>query len=388
MRLTCGTKVAVLLFVLTSLTLNLPADCSSQVTLAWDPVLQPSVMGYRIHYGQVHGYYPFIQDAGNRTSLRLENLQAGQWYYFVATAYDAFGNESDYSEEVSWYVDEPEDLYLEAGNVELEAGRLTTRYTFDVEVSGTYSVWGRVGPSSIADGGFLVSMDDDVAIAWQPALVAEGTWVWDGVRLNREARLWRVYLDAGRHSLAIEQDSDGAGLDGVLLTTRPRPFEETTYCDAEDGTTAGWEVLDSEPAGAEVSNVFDEDRNSRVIALTGAGFTNSYRLLSAGGQRWGDSSRFVLEWSMKTSETWRVSVRVETADGVRRLQYVPGNSRLWVSGEYVRLAVGMDTMDGQWHTHVRDLQADLREAEPGLAVTRVELFSVRGSARLDDVKLR
>ena len=37
-------------------------------------------------------------------------------------------------------------------------------------------------------------------------------------------------------------------------------------------------------------------------------------------------------------------------------------------GEYVGYGLGPDAMDGQWHTFVRDLQADLEEAQPGVTI--------------------
>ena len=44
-----------------------------------------------------------------------------------------------------------------------------------------------------------------------------------------------------------------------------------TYEDAEDASIIGWDIFDSEPAGAIVTNVYDSGRGSRVIELTGSG---------------------------------------------------------------------------------------------------------------------
>ena len=48
--------------------------------------------------------YAFNYDAGNTNSYTISNLQAGNTYYFAATAYDAYGNESDFSAEISHVV--------------------------------------------------------------------------------------------------------------------------------------------------------------------------------------------------------------------------------------------------------------------------------------------
>ncbi len=44
-------------------------------------------------------------------------------------------------------------------------------------------------------------------------------------------------------------------------------------------------------------------------------------------------------------------------------------------------------MDGQWQTFYRDLQADLEEAQPGVTILEVNGFLIRGSGRVDDIRL-
>jgi hypothetical protein len=75
-------------------------------TLTWDPPPpDPNLRGYRVYYGTGPGTY--VQtlgsgvDVGNVTTHSISGLNSGTRYYFVATAYDATGNESGYSNEVS-----------------------------------------------------------------------------------------------------------------------------------------------------------------------------------------------------------------------------------------------------------------------------------------------
>ena len=72
---------------------------AGQVTLAWDASSGSSVTGYYIHYGTASGNYPSRVNAGNLLSYPVNNLAAGQTYYFVVTAYNASGAESSYSNE-------------------------------------------------------------------------------------------------------------------------------------------------------------------------------------------------------------------------------------------------------------------------------------------------
>jgi hypothetical protein len=78
---------------------------ASNVTLAWDPT--PSgVVGVRIYQSAAAGTYQYGSSsavatiAAGTTQATLSNVPDGT-YYWVATAYDAAGNESGPSNEVS-----------------------------------------------------------------------------------------------------------------------------------------------------------------------------------------------------------------------------------------------------------------------------------------------
>ena len=77
---------------------------AEQVTLAWDPNTESDLAGYRIHHGTASGSYSVHIDVNKVTTYTVTGLTAGQTYYFAATAYDASGNESGYSNSVSYAV--------------------------------------------------------------------------------------------------------------------------------------------------------------------------------------------------------------------------------------------------------------------------------------------
>ncbi|MBW2122995.1 MAG: cadherin-like domain-containing protein [Deltaproteobacteria bacterium] len=79
-----------------------------QVNLAWHANTEADLAGYRIYYGTSSGNYDSVVDVGNWTSCVIGGLEEGQTYYFAATAYDRCGNESDFSQEVSFQVVDPE----------------------------------------------------------------------------------------------------------------------------------------------------------------------------------------------------------------------------------------------------------------------------------------
>lgn len=161
----------------------------------------------------------------------------------------------------------------------------------------------------------------------------------------------------------------------------------TVYEDGEDGTVAGWEVYDSVPSGATITNVFAEDRQSRVIQFSGAGTDNGYRLTSPDGGKWQNTTQFVIEWSMSYSEPYTLYVDVDTTAGHRYLEYLALDRDGLGTGEYVRHGLGSGSIDGRWQTYRRDLQADLAEAQPDVRVVAVTAFLIRGSGRVDDIRL-
>jgi hypothetical protein len=77
---------------------------AEQVTLAWDANTEPDLAGYRVHYGTASGSYTTSMDVHKVTTSSIGTLAAGQTYYFAVTAYDASGNESGYSNQVSYSV--------------------------------------------------------------------------------------------------------------------------------------------------------------------------------------------------------------------------------------------------------------------------------------------
>lgn len=76
-----------------------PMDSGSAV-LRWDPVTAPNLAGYHVHYGTMSGNYSEVVDVGLVTTFEVTSLKRGTSYYFAATAYDASGNSSFYSNEV------------------------------------------------------------------------------------------------------------------------------------------------------------------------------------------------------------------------------------------------------------------------------------------------
>ena len=74
---------------------------AQSVTLAWDASPSPEVTAYRIYFGTNAGNYAFVTNAGLVLTRTVLLPHSGRWF-FAATAVDANGLESDFSNEVQW----------------------------------------------------------------------------------------------------------------------------------------------------------------------------------------------------------------------------------------------------------------------------------------------
>jgi len=70
-------------------------------SLAWDPVADADLAGYRVYYGTSPGNYTQSVDVGNVTTTTISGLTDCTTYYFGVKAYDTTANEStSYSNQV------------------------------------------------------------------------------------------------------------------------------------------------------------------------------------------------------------------------------------------------------------------------------------------------
>jgi len=74
---------------------------AQQVTLAWDASPSPEVTAYRIYFGTNAGNYSFVTNASLVLTQTVLLPHSGRWF-FAATAKDANGLESDFSNMVQW----------------------------------------------------------------------------------------------------------------------------------------------------------------------------------------------------------------------------------------------------------------------------------------------
>jgi len=81
----------------------LPATTNS-VILEWLPNQEPHLAGYKVYHGTESGIYGNPQPVGNNTTYQYTNLEPNKTHFFALTAYDALGNESPPTPEVSIHI--------------------------------------------------------------------------------------------------------------------------------------------------------------------------------------------------------------------------------------------------------------------------------------------
>ena len=166
-----------------------------------------------------------------------------------------------------------------------------------------------------------------------------------------------------------------------MLLVGVLPLSAITYEDAEDTNTDGWLIAGDTSGDVSVENVRDEERDSRVIELSGNGKDTQYKLGNKGGWKhtntWNNKDNRQLKWSMKYNESFRVYVSISTENGNRYLTYSnKSEDRKGKNGSMVHHGLGENTIDGTWKTFTRDLESDWNEF-----VTDNPIISVNGFFR-------
>ncbi|WP_193210607.1 immunoglobulin domain-containing protein [Luteolibacter marinus] len=222
--------------------------------LEWNVNPEPDVTGYKFYYGESSGAYTVVQDAGNSPLMVLTNLESERTYFFAVTAYNAAGQESQFSEEVSLTLgSEPVDpdtsgrlvllesedgqigapmtIYSDSNATWVDSSVFSqegwTELNFEASVPGDYQVWCRVNAPTEAKDSFFVKMDgeeEQVFHVYGTPTPPEGTrsseWTWQRVHYP-DAGPRNYTLDEGSHLLRFRVREPGTLLDRVVLSSNP-----------------------------------------------------------------------------------------------------------------------------------------------------------------------
>lgn len=85
--------------------------------IVFNPVFDGVAIGYKLYYGQCEDSIVSL-DLKNRTTFDVPDLEKGATYYFAATAYDRYGNESPISEVLVYRVSQTDTNLYDYKSVE------------------------------------------------------------------------------------------------------------------------------------------------------------------------------------------------------------------------------------------------------------------------------
>jgi peptidoglycan/xylan/chitin deacetylase (PgdA/CDA1 family) len=165
----------------------------------------------------------------------------------------------------------------------------------------------------------------------------------------------------------------------------PEEKDLVVYEDAEDQTISRWSITDNTPAGATITNIYDADKDSRVINFTGSdSYENQYQI----GEAWNNRENFNITWDMKTTEGYIIDIQITTTNGDRNLRYNDNelSYKLKDDSDIIH-GLGYHSTDGTWHTHRRNLEKDLKDLEPNNNIISINSFLIRAKASIDNIEL-
>ncbi len=184
----------------------------------------------------------------------------------------------------------------------------------------------------------------------------------------------------------------GAHRFNASRTARHVTAPTTVYEDAESQRTSRWSIYSGDKDQTTLSNVYDEERGSRVIEIGPASSRLKYGFaLPSIEHSWENQHQFVMEWTTKLVGDYRIFVRVRTNKGATRyLWYSPVDENLQgTNARYIHHGLGRSS-GSKWQTCFRDLRQDLEDGgqtDPDEIIVSVQGFLIRGNGRLDDIKL-
>lgn len=171
-------------------------------------------------------------------------------------------------------------------------------------------------------------------------------------------------------------------------------FSNTPALVVEDGADAGdWTATCYNPStcsltGLSASSVADADTGANVIRFSGI----THRDHGEGFVRTiNDSLNFEASWDLKTPHAYYVSFFVEADDGLVYNLLYDQSARDFrqTVGTTVKLGLGADTTDGDWHTFRRNLADDLFEGtgKSIVSVVSVRAITTGSDGAISNVKL-
>ncbi|MEI6193824.1 MAG: fibronectin type III domain-containing protein [Verrucomicrobiota bacterium] len=208
---------------------SLPTPYS--LTLAWNPSPSSEIVACHLYYGTVSGEYTNIVVVGDVTTVTVPGLLPGVTYFFAITAVNVDGQESDFSNEISYRQElaqaPPTIAQLQIQSVsDTEVDLSATGpagHTYEIEATEDFLTWTVIGTGTLDAGGSLNFTDIDAP--------------------NYSQRFYRLHdTQPASPPITVAQLQIQSVSDGQFLLTVTGPAGHTYDIEAtEDFTT--WTVI-------------------------------------------------------------------------------------------------------------------------------------------------
>ena len=137
---------------------------SYSVNLVWQPSPSPDVTGYRVYYGPATGNYTNSVLVGKVTANTVTGLASGATYFFAITAVGPGGQESPFSNQISFVPGVPT-VWIRAASknqfVLTVSGLIG--HTYQVQATQDFKTWTTIGTVTLGASGSLNFTDTNVA---------------------------------------------------------------------------------------------------------------------------------------------------------------------------------------------------------------------------------
>ena len=179
--------------------------------------------------------------------------------------------------------------------------------------------------------------------------------------------------------IQFDQATDLGHVAAPIPASNPVPAAPIPFEDAMVGAGLSSAVSGGDPHG---------NGSTRAIETSGDTESDVFRLGKQDGSDGNNRTEFVAEFSLavKPGDTGVIYFQVVTDDGLKHLAYTAGVTIENNDPDTIFFDLGHIT-DGQWHTVLLDLEADLQTKHPDVVLKSVDSLFVYGSLKLDDVQL-
>jgi hypothetical protein len=290
---------------------------AAQVTLTWDPNTESTLKGYKIYYGPTSGgSYTSSVDVGNKATCTVSNLDSSKTYYFVATAYDASGNESGYSNEVKYTNRAP---VASNGTLSVAAGASASGTLKATDADGdalTYSI-----VSKGTKGSATISSASTGAFTYKANAGASGTDTF-----TFRASDGKANSNTATVTVTISGSGSGNGSGNGSTTNRAPVASNGTLSVAAGASASG--TLKATDADADALTYSIVSKGTKGSATISSASTGAFTYKPNAGTSGTDTFTFRASDGKANSNTATVTVTIKELEGAPLFRVNAGGSAI------------------------------------------------------------